>query len=104
MSQTFNYEEWKDKYYNKEYIEIMKFLSNEDIEVVKKLGITIENKIYTEYELEIVYMKVLNYYKNDEMDKEDLELSKSLDGTGVSKKEYDDLLGKIEKLNNHYNL
>lgn len=76
MSQTFNYEEWKDKYYNKEYIEIMKFLSNEDIEVAKKLCITIENKIYTEYELEIVYMKVLNYYKNDEMDKEDLELSK----------------------------
>lgn len=73
-------------------------------EVAKKLGITIENKIYTEYELEIVYMKVLNYYKNDEMDKEDLELSKSLDGTGVSQKEYDDLLGKIEKLNNHYNL
>lgn len=32
-------------------------------------------------------MKVLNYYKNDEMDKEDLELSKSLDGTGVSQKE-----------------
>ena len=76
MSQTFNYEEWKDKYYNKEYIEIMKFLSNVDIEVAKKLCSTIENKIYTEYELEIVYMKVLNYYKNDEMDKEDLELSK----------------------------
>lgn len=55
MSQTFNYEEWKDKYYNKEYIEIMKFLSNEDIEVAKKLGITIENKIYTEIEIKIIF-------------------------------------------------
>lgn len=67
------------------------------------MGIEIKDKIYTEYEFELLDMDLIVYYKSDEMDEEDLKMSKSLDGTGVTRKEYNELINKIHNLNILYN-
>lgn len=96
MSKELNYEEWQEKYYNKRHIDIMKYITKEDIELIKKLNIDIEEKIYTEHELELLEMDILQYYKEKGMSKEDLEFTKSLDGTEVTRKEYNKVLDKLE--------
>lgn len=93
------YEKWQENYYNNRYIDIMKYLSKKDIALIGKLGIIVEEKIYTDHELEIIYLAMLEYYKNDDMDKEDLALSKSLTGSGLSRKIYNELLNKVYKIN-----
>ena len=104
MSKEFNYEKWKENYYNNRHIDIIKFLSKEDIELIKKLNVKIEQKVYTEHELEILYLELLEYYKADDIDKEDLEFTKSLDGTGVAEEQYHSLVEKFNKINTYYNL
>lgn len=96
MSKELNYEEWQEKYYNNRNIDIMKYINKEDIELIKKLNIDIEEKIYTEHELELLEMAILQYYKEKGMSKEDMEFTKTLEGTGVTRKEYNKVLEKLE--------
>lgn len=97
MSKELNYEEWKEKYYKDRTIDIMKYITKEDIELIRKLNIEVEKKIYTEHELEILEMDLLQYYKDNDINKEELEFTKNLEGTGVSEEEYSMLLKKLEK-------
>lgn len=97
MSKELNYEEWKEKYYKDRTIDIMKYITKEDIELIRKLNIEVEKKIYTEHELEILEMDLLQYYKDNDINKEELEFTKNLEGTGVSEEEYNMLLKKLEK-------
>ena len=43
------YKEWDEKYHNLEVIDVKKHLSLSDRRILKKLGIKVKNKIYTEY-------------------------------------------------------
>ena len=71
--------------------------------ILKKLGIKIEEgKIYTESEFEIIRMKVLRYYRSKDMTNEELQYAKILKFTKVSKKDYNYILEKLEKLNQEY--
>ena len=100
------YEKWKEKYYNKKFIEIDKYLTENDFEILNKLGIKVEKKIYTEYEFELLNMELLAYYDDPEEDlsEEEKQFQKSLEGTNVSRVEYNRLLEKINEMNNIYNL
>lgn len=101
----FDFEEWQNKYHNKEFIDFKKYLDSKDIELLKKLDINIKDKLYSNYEFDILEGKLLRYYKNEkEMSKEDLELSKSLDNTGVSREDYNVLLEKFNKISDDYNI
>lgn len=53
------YEEWRDRYNNYGYIEITKYLSKKYIDIAKKLKIKIENKLYTQRELEALHLELL---------------------------------------------
>lgn len=86
------------EYYAEEIISIKKFLDEKDIKVLEKLGITVEDKIYTAFEYEIFSGEVSRYYKEDDYGKEDLEFIKSLEETGVSQEEYDELIRKMDKM------
>lgn len=99
-----NFEEWSEKYHNKEIMDLKKYLTEKEIETIKKLGIDIKDKIYTEYEIEVLDMKLLAYYKSNDMDSEDLKMSKSLYGTGVSRKEYNKILDKVNEICTLYNV
>ena len=102
MNKEFNYEKWSEKYHNKEVVDLKKLLTEDELKVMEKLGIKLKDKIYTEYELEVISMELLAYYKDDDMSKKELEFSKSLDDTGVNKEEYNKLLDKFENINKSY--
>lgn len=87
-----------EEYYAEEIISIKKFLDEKDIKVLEKLGIKVEDKIYTAFEYEIFSGEVSKYYKEDDYSKEDLEFVKSLEETGVSQEEYNDIIKKMDKM------
>lgn len=95
----FNYEIWNEQYHNKKIIKLINYLTDDEINILDKLGINIEDKKYTEYEFDIIKQK-LNEYDNrfeieeyDEKIKSDLrKLRKSLNETEIS----DEMLYRLE--------
>jgi len=100
----FNYEKWKDKYYNKKVVNIKECLNENDIDTLKKLKVEVEDKIYTENEWEILYLAVLEYYDSTELSDEEKKMQKTLEGTGINREQYNYLLEKINNINTRYNL
>lgn len=95
------YKEWDEKYHNLEIIDVKKHLSMNDKKILKRLGIKIKNKKYTECEFECLTMNLLAYYDDPEMDlsEEERQYQKSLDGTNVTRKQYNEVLNKVQKMN-----
>ena len=98
---TFDFDSWYDKYSTEEIVDIKKFLSMDDINLLKKLNIKIKNKIYTEQEVEILNMDLLSYYIADDMEIEEINMSKDLP-KDVSREEYNNLLEKVNKISEDY--
>ena len=101
--EKFNYDEWNERYHNKEIVDIKKYLNDEEIEIIHRLGIKTYDKIYTEYELEVLEMDLLAYYKDldEELSEEEKQYQKSLRGKKVTRKRYNILLKKVEEMKNH---
>lgn len=95
------FENWFEKYHNLEVEDINNYFTEEDKQIFRKLGIELKNKTYTGYECECLYMDFLIYYVDPENNfmEEEREFQKSLDGTGVTREEYNRVLKKVEKLN-----
>lgn len=91
-----DYETWHERYLKKEFINIKEHLDSNDIEILNKLGINIEDKLYTEHEFDVIDGELLKYYLSDDMDEEEKKESVPLDGTGVSREEYNWVLKKFE--------
>ncbi len=98
---TFDFDSWYDKYSTEEIVDIKKFLNRDDINLLKKLNIKIKNKIYTEQEVEILSMDLLSYYIADDMEIEEINMSKDLP-KDVSREEYNNLLEKVNKISEDY--
>ena len=98
---TFDFDSWYDKYSTEEIVDIKKFLNRYDINLLKKLNIKIKNKIYTEQEVEILNMDLLSYYIADDMEIEEINMSKDLP-KDVSREEYNNLLEKVNKISEDY--
>lgn len=98
------HQEWREKYYNLEIININEYLTQTDKQLLEKLGIKIKDKIYTEFECKCLYIDFLKYYDDPENDlsEDERKYQKSLDGTGVTREEYNKVLKKIEKINNNF--
>ena len=98
------YKEWDKKYHNLEIIDINKYLTQNDKKILEKLGIIIKQKLYTEYEYECLRMDFLTYYDDPENDlsEEELKYQKSLDGTGVTRDEYNIVLKKLETIDDTF--
>ena len=95
------YKDWDKKYHNLEIIDINKYLTLNDKKILERLGIKVKDKIYTEYEYECLRMIFLTYYDDpeDDLSEEELKYKKSLDGTGVTREEYNTVLKKLETIN-----
>lgn len=98
------HQDWREKYYNLEIININEYLTQTDRQLLEKLEIKIKDKIYTEFECECLYMDFLKYYDDPENDlsEDERKYQKSLDGTGVTREEYNEVLKKIERLNENF--
>ncbi len=97
------YNEWNNKYHKLEYIDLKSLFDEDELNTLRKLGIEIKNKKYTEYEYELIEME-LGYYM--EIDEEDSDVVKTLESTkknivdkGVTQEEFDKLIKKIDSLN-----
>lgn len=103
IGDVMEFDKWYEKYSTKELVDLKKHLSEEDFNLFKKLKIKIKNKIYTEQEFEILDMELIAYYRNEEeMSKEELKESKPLPEC-VERKDYNNLLEKMNKITNEYN-
>ena len=70
---------------------------------MKKLGIEVKDKIYTEQELEYLDMDLIAYYINEEdMDEEEIKESKDLP-ENVTREEFNELLEKVNNISIKYN-
>lgn len=103
MKNDFDFDEWYEVYSTREFIDVKSVLSKEDIKILKKLDISVENKLYTEQKFELLNVTLLKYYVADDMDKEDLKLSKPLP-KDVTRDEYNKVLNKINSINEKYKL
>lgn len=91
-----DFKKWHERYRTKEVIKIKSHLDSNDIEILNKLGIVVEDKVYTCYGFDTIYENLLLYYLDDEMTPEEKLESKSLEGTGVLRSEYNWVLKKFE--------
>ena len=96
------YNEWNNKYHKLEYIDLKSLFEEDELNTLRKLGIEIMDKKYTEYEYELIEME-LGYFM--EIDEEDPEVVKTLEITrknisdkGVTQEEFDKLIKKIDSL------
>ena len=92
------YEEWNEIYHKKKIINVIELLDKKEIETIKKLGIEILDKTYSEYEFDKLRMKIIKYYKDDTMDEQELSMVVPLEDTGVDREEYNKLVEKFEEI------
>lgn len=97
-----NFETWEDKYWNSDEIELYKYFSKIDLENLEKLGIHIDNKLYTQREYELINSKIFEYYKENK--KGILIPGKELSDTDVSFNDYKKLLEIFNKISADYKL
>lgn len=89
-----NMASWDYKYHNKEIIDIKKELASNQLEIIKKLGIEVKDKIYTEYEYECLKGDLSEYIQDEDNEYE----AKSLDDKNVSKEDFDNLIKRINEI------
>ena len=97
-----NSEGWREMYMNKEIVNLKKYFNNEEFDLFRKLGIEIKDKIYTEYEIELINNSLYDYYYSEDMSEDEKSQVKSLEETGVTREQYNNLLNKIEQINEEY--
>lgn len=96
------YNDWNKKYHTLKCIDLKSLFDKEEIKILKKLGIKIKDKKYTEYEFELILIE-LGYYM--EIEDDDVEVIESLKATrkyiadkGVSQEEFNKIIKKIDNL------
>ena len=67
MNKEFNFKKWSEQYHNKEVVELKKYFTIENFNTISKLGIKIKDKIYTQYEFEVLSMDILAFFIDDDM-------------------------------------
>lgn len=95
------FEAWDIVYRTAPMIDICKYFNLEQLYWLEKLDIFIQDRVYTEYEYDILKGEVSKYYTED-MDEEDKETAYSLKETDVSKDEYKTLLRIFEMIDERY--
>lgn len=97
------YKKHLEEYHNKEIIDLTKHFSSEELGMIEQLGIKIKDKIYTEYEYELLNIELFIFYRDEDMNEEELKKVRPLENTGISRKQYNSLIEKVEKINEIYN-
>lgn len=94
------YLKWKQDHFYKPILNLKKAFSFQERRDLKRLGIKLKNKNYTEHELECFWMDFLAYYDDpeDELSEEEKKYIKPLENTKVSRKVYNDLAKKVEDI------
>lgn len=96
------YKEWYKKYHTSKYINLYSIFDENERTTLKKLGIEIENKKYTEYEYELIVLELYLYMDINEEDSEITEILKNtrkhIIDKQISQEEFNKLINKIDTL------
>lgn len=60
-------DQWREVYFNKPVIDLSKYFTAIDKQVIEKLKIMLEDKIYTEYEFECLEMDIIAFYRKKKL-------------------------------------
>ncbi len=98
------YENWTQKYFNEKIVDFSKYLNKEDMQILEKLGIEIENRIYTEYEFDMIEQNLLKYYKSiEKLQNNDTKCTKMLINE-ITIEQYNNILQKFSKISLEYKI
>ncbi len=93
-------EEYCDKYFDTAIIDLKKELTEKEIEIIEKLEVKIEDRLYTAYKYEDIKETLGIYCSKNDKHKE-LKYKKP-EKYGISKEEYDLIIVKFNKIDNKY--
>ena len=92
MSDKLN--KFREEYFSNEVLDIYDFFTKEQLEVIEKLGLKIENKKYSIYDFDVLEMDFFKYYKEQE----------KLKDKGIEVQDYMDILAIFDKISDINNL
>lgn len=82
------------EYSTKEFLDIYHFFTKEQLEIINRLGLKIEDKKYSVFDYDALRMEILKFYHEP----------KELDKTDVTKEECELILDTFQKISTDYNL
>ena len=93
---------WRKKYFMDRVIDMKSYFNQNELDILKKFGIYLEDKLYTVSEYEMEKIKVFFYDIDIKEDDRDWKYRKHLKDINVSKKQCDVILKKFEKIDAQY--
>ena len=64
----FGKDKFRKKYYKTRKIDFKRYLNDKDFEILRKIGIELEDKLYTEYEFECITIELVKYLYMTKLD------------------------------------
>ncbi len=95
-SKKFIIKKLKYEYYNNPIIDLIKYFNQEELNILKKLEVIIEDKLYTESEFDRINSKVLKYYEHSENG--EIVQTSILTNKNINKEDLDKILNKFNKV------
>ena len=89
-----DYDVVRQNYIKKKEIDIYNHFTKKQIEILSKLNIIIENKLYTIYDFDIKQSEVVKYINNKQI----------LTNTGITDDEYNEIINIFYKISDEYKL
>ena len=89
-----DYDVVRQNYINKKELDIYNHFTKKQIEILSKLNIIIENKLYTIYDFDIKQSELLKYINNKQI----------LTNTGITDDEYNEIINIFYKISDEYKL
>lgn len=80
-----------EEYSKNDFLDIYNFFTKEQFEIIKKVGLNIENRNYSVSDYDALKMQILKVYNDESTSESD-------------KKDCEVLLGIFDKISNEYNL
>lgn len=96
------YDNWQIVYRNRLFIDLIKYFTKEELELLKKFNIKIKNEVYTEFDYDAVKTVLAQYYIEEDFNEEERKYQLSLDSIGVTQEQYNALLKKFDDLDERY--
>lgn len=96
------YENWHIVHRIQPMIDLMLYLNEEELKNMYKLGLDVQDKVYTEYEYDILKGEYLKYHIDDTMDEDEIAETTPLEPTGVSREDYNKIWERFEYIDKRY--
>lgn len=93
-----------DEYYTKRIVNIVNELSSELLEIINKLDVEIEDKVYTKNEYDMLKMDIFRFFYDEEDEDEELieEIKNELEERKISETEYKNILNAFDEIDAKY--